>query len=164
VEQPSDFSSYLEEVAARSAAPGGGSVAAVVAAFAAALTEMAARYAEEEETAARAGALRARFLELAAEDAEAYGAVLGAKGEERQQALSRAADVPLELAESAMEVTELANRLAEQGNPSLRGDAMTAALLASAAARAAANLVEINLEARPEDERIARARALAERS
>jgi hypothetical protein len=41
---------------------------------------------------------------------------------------------------------------------------MTAALLASAAARAAANLVEINLEARPEDERIARARALAERS
>ena len=157
---PSDFSSYLEEVASRTAAPGGGSVAAVVAAFAAALTEMAARYADEEETAARAGALRARFIELAAEDAEAYGAVLGAKGEERQQALSRAADVPLELAESAVEVAELANRLAAGGNPTLRGDAMTAALLATAATKAAANLVEINLESRPEDERIARARAL----
>jgi formiminotetrahydrofolate cyclodeaminase len=97
---------------------------------------------------------------LAGEDAEAYSAVLGAKGEAREQALSRAADVPLELAESAVEVAEVANRLAADGNPTLRGDAMTAALLASAAARAAANLVEINLEARPEDERIARARAL----
>jgi methenyltetrahydrofolate cyclohydrolase len=133
----------------------------VVAAFAAALTEMAARYADEPEAANRAGTLRARFLELATEDAEAYGAVLGAKGEERQQALSRAADVPLELAESAVEVMELASRLAEEGNPTLRGDAMTAALLATAATKAAANLVEINLEARPEDERIARARALA---
>jgi formiminotetrahydrofolate cyclodeaminase len=162
--EPSDFSSFLDSVAERTAAPGGGSVAAVVAAFAAALTEMAARYADEREAATRAGALRARFLELATEDAEAYGAVLGAKGEERQQALSRAADVPLELAESAVEVTELASRLAEEGNPSLRGDAMTAALLATAATKAAAHLVEINLEARPEDERIARARTLAERS
>jgi formiminotetrahydrofolate cyclodeaminase len=160
---PSDFSSFLDSVAARTAAPGGGSVAAVVAAFAAALTEMAARYAGEEEAATRAGGLRARFLELAGEDAEAYAAVLGAKGEERQQALSRAADVPLELAESAIEVAELANRLAETGNPTLRGDALTAALLASAATKAAANLVEINLEARPEDDRIARARALATR-
>jgi methenyltetrahydrofolate cyclohydrolase len=158
---PSDFSRYLDAVGERTAAPGGGSVAAVVAAFAAALTEMAARYADEPEAATRAGALRARFLELAAEDAEAYGAVLGAKGEERQQALSRAADVPLELAESAVEVAELANGLAETGNPTLRGDALTAALLATAATKAAANLVEINLEARPEDERIARARALA---
>jgi formiminotetrahydrofolate cyclodeaminase len=160
---PSDFSSFLDSVAARTAAPGGGSVAAVVAAFAAALTEMAARYAGEEEAATRAGGLRARFLELAGEDAEAYAAVLGAKGEERQQALSRAADVPLEVAESAVEVAELANRLAETGNPTLRGDALTAALLASAATKAAANLVEINLEARPEDDRIARARALATR-
>jgi formiminotetrahydrofolate cyclodeaminase len=136
-------------------------VAAVVAAFAAALTEMAARYAADEEVATRAAALRARFLELASEDAEAYAAVLGAKGEERQQALSRAADVPLELAESAVEIAELANRLAAEGNPTLRGDAMTAALLAAAATKAAANLVEINLEARPEDDRIALARALA---
>lgn len=151
-------------MAARTAAPGGGSVAAVVAAFAAALTEMAARYAAEEEAATRAGALRARFLELAQEDAEAYAAVLGAQGEERQQALSRAADVPLDLAESAVEVTELANRLAAGGNPSLRGDAMTAALLAAAAAKAAANLVEINLADRPEDERVARARTAAKRA
>ena len=136
-------------------------MAAVVAAFAAALTEMAARYAADEEVATRAAALRARFLELASEDAEAYAAVLGAKGEERQQALSRAADVPLELAESAVEIAELANRLAAEGNPTLRGDAMTAALLAAAATKAAANLVEINLEARPEDDRIALARALA---
>ncbi|MEX0816237.1 MAG: cyclodeaminase/cyclohydrolase family protein [Gaiellales bacterium] len=161
---PSDFSSYLDAVGERTAAPGGGSVAAVVAAFAAALTEMTARYADEEEAASRAGALRARFLELAAEDAEAYGAVLGAQGEQRERALSRAADVPLEIAESAVEVTELANRLAAEGNPSLRGDAMTAAFVAAAAAKAAANLVEINLADRPEDERVARARTAATRA
>ena len=162
--EPSDCSSFLDTVAARTAAPGGGSVAAVVAAFAAALTEMAARYAAEDDVATRAGALRARFLELAAEDAEAYAAVLGAQGEERQLALSRAADVPLELAESAVEVTELANRLAAEGNPSLQGDAMTAAFVAAAAAKAAANLVEINLADRPEDERVARARTAATRA
>jgi formiminotetrahydrofolate cyclodeaminase len=161
VAEPSDFSSYLDAVGERTAAPGGGSVAAVTAALAAALAEMAARYADDHEAAARMAVLRARFLELAEEDAEAYAAVLRSAGEERERALSRAADVPLELAQSAVEVTELANRLAADGNPTLRGDAMTASLLAAAATKAAANLVEINLEARPEDERIARARTLA---
>jgi formiminotetrahydrofolate cyclodeaminase len=136
----------------------------VAAALAAALTEMAARYADEGEVAARMAVLRRRFLELAEEDAEAYAAVLGVEGEERQQALSRAADVPLELAEAAVEVADTARGLAATGNPTLRGDAETASLLATAAAKAAANLVEINLEARPEDERIARARTLAERA
>jgi formiminotetrahydrofolate cyclodeaminase len=124
---------------------------------------MAARYADEEEVAARLAALRTRFLELAEEDTEAYAAVLGSQGEDRERALSRAADVPLELAEAAVEVADTARGLGATGNPTLRGDAETAALLAAAAAKAAANLVEINLEARPEDDRIARARALATR-
>jgi formiminotetrahydrofolate cyclodeaminase len=56
----------------------------------------------------------------------------------------------------------LAAELVERGNPNLRGDAATAALLAEAAIRASANLVEINLATRETDERIARARELVE--
>jgi methenyltetrahydrofolate cyclohydrolase len=149
-------------VAARTAAPGGGSVAGVVAALAAALTEMAARYADDDEAATRAAALRTHCLGLAEEDAAAYAAVLETKGEERERALSRAADVPLELAETAVEIAAAADRLAATGNPTLRGDAETAGFLARAAARAAANLVEINLEGR-DDPRVERARELARR-
>ncbi|HXP20099.1 MAG TPA: cyclodeaminase/cyclohydrolase family protein, partial [Streptosporangiaceae bacterium] len=48
--------------------------------------------------------------------------------------------------------------LAADGNPALRGDAITAALLAQAAARAAATLVGINLAAVPDDARHARSK------
>ena len=62
---------------------------------------------------------------------------------------------------TAAEVAELAADLAARGNPTLRGDAATAALLAEAAARAAANLVAINLAEGMEDERLDRAHGLA---
>jgi formiminotetrahydrofolate cyclodeaminase len=75
--------------------------------------------------------------------------------------LSRAADAPLRIAETAADVAELGATLAEEGNPNLRGDAAAAAILSEAAARAAANLVEINLATTETDERIGRARELA---
>ena len=170
----------LATVAAETSAPGGGSVAAVVTAFAAALTAMAARFAREQwedagGAVAQAEALRTRVLPLADQDAEAYETVLEALrlppdiGPDRRDealgaALSRAADVPLEIAEVALDVVTLAAELAERGNPNLRGDAATAALLAEAAVRATANLVEINLGTREGDERLKRARELTEAS
>ena len=48
-------------------------------------------------------------------------------------ALSAATDVPLEVVQIASRVAELAARLAEEGNPNLLGDAVTAALLADLA-------------------------------
>ena len=66
------------------------------------------------------------------------------------------------IAEIALDVGSLAAELAEHGNPNLRGDAATAVLLAEAAVRSTANLVEINLGTREGDERIERARALVE--
>src|SRR5918992_578233 len=48
---------------------------------------------------------------------------------------------------------ELGAQLARDGNPSLEGDAIAGTLLAEAATRAAAELVDINLEERPDDER-----------
>jgi methenyltetrahydrofolate cyclohydrolase len=158
---------FLEAVAARTSAPGGGAVAAVATAIAAALVEMAAQFStkhwdDADAAAARARELRERAAPLAQADADAYEAVIAARGEPGyDEALSRAADVPLAIVEAAADIAELAAELAAQGNPNLRGDAVTAALLAEASARAAANLVEINLAERDGDRRIDRAQELA---
>jgi len=55
----------------------------------------------------------------------------------------------------------LAAVVAERGDQAMRADAVSAALLAEAAARAAATLVEVNLGTTSSDERVARARDLA---
>jgi methenyltetrahydrofolate cyclohydrolase len=158
---------FLDDVGAKTSAPGGGAVAAVAVSLAAALAEMAAEFSGKQwdgapEAAARARELRIRAMPLAEADAEAYGAVIAARGTPAyDEALSRAADVPLAIAQAAADVGELAAELAASGNQNLRGDASTSALLAEAAARAAANLVEINLAEKSRDQRIVRARELA---
>jgi formiminotetrahydrofolate cyclodeaminase len=183
--EPSGFSSQTvaelcETIAAETSAPGGGSVAAIVTGFAASLAAMAARFSTEQwedapGAVAQAEALRRRVLPLADEDARAYESFLEARrlpetiGPEARDAaigaaLSRAADVPLAIAEAALDVASLAAELAERGNPNLRGDAATAVLLSEAAVRATANLVEINLATREGDERVARARDLCEQT
>ena len=145
---------FLDSIAAETPAPGGGSVAAVVVEMAASLAAMAARFARQHwegaaGALAQAEALRARAAPLAQEDAEAYEAVLTAmrmpqdlEAEVRNtligDTLSRAADAPLRIAETAADVAELGATLAEEGNPNLRGDAAAAAILSEAAARAAA--------------------------
>ena len=170
----------LGRVADRTSAPGGGSVAGVVAALAAALAGMAARFStaqwpDAEGAAAQADALRTRAAPLAQLDAEAYAVALetlrSPPGDDREardaaigEALARAADVPLTIAEVAADVAELAADVAERGNPNLRGDAAAGALLAEAAARIGANLVAINLTVHDDDERVRLARALADRA
>lgn len=166
---------FLDRVAAPTAAPGGGVVAATVVALAAGLTAMSAglsrrHLGEAERLAARARGLQQQAKPLAQRDAAAYAAVLSAQGSgpddpERpaavRHALSGAADVPLEVAALGMEVLGLAAELARHGNPRLRGDALTACLLAQASVRAATALVELNL-ADGNDPRRARAAALEE--
>jgi formiminotetrahydrofolate cyclodeaminase len=120
---------------------------------------------------AQAEALRLRVAPLAELNAEAYVnavAALREKGsgepeardEAIARALSRAAGIPLQIAEAASDVSALAAAVAEHGEPNLRADAATAALLSEAGARAAATLVEINLATTSDDERVARAREL----
>ncbi len=166
----------LEMVASREPAPGGGASAAIAVALAAALSSMAARFSTDhlstaEEIAKRAEELRSQAMPLARADAEAYGRVLEAYGKPREDeelrnrsigaALSEAADVPLAVAEFGVEVVGIATQLAEEGNPNLRGDAVTSALLAGAGVRAAVTLVEINISAANiDDERLSRARQL----
>lgn len=168
---------FLDRLASGSPAPGGGAAAAATVAMAAALVGMAARFAEEHLDGssgliARADSLRHRVAPLAQADARAYAEVLATFGLPREpdpesrrsairSALSSAADIPLAVAEIAAEVAILAADLAARGNPNLRGDAITAGLLADAGARSASVLVKINL-GDPSDGRSYRAEKLAE--
>jgi formiminotetrahydrofolate cyclodeaminase len=139
----------------------------------AAVLTMAARAAQDLATAAQAEALRARLTELAEEDVAAYGNALASlRGEgapDSQEgrdfwlgrALTRAADAVVLIAEAAADVTELAAGLAARTEGPHRPDAVAAAVLAEAAARAAAHLVEVNLAAGEDDERVSRARMAA---
>jgi formiminotetrahydrofolate cyclodeaminase len=165
------FGELLESVTERGG-PGAGAVAALTAASAAALVELATRatdagdWPEAAGSAAQARKLRERLVPLAREDAEAYHAAV-AKLRERGddfalgEALARAADVPLEIAEQAENVAALAADAAQRATPDLRADAAAAAALALGAAWAAAKLVEVNLAMRTEDPRLARAQRIA---
>lgn len=151
----------LERLASDEPAPGGGAAAAITVAAAAGLVGMAARLstrqlADAAQLASAADELRVRAARLADEDGAAYREVLAAyraahgdadAGGRVSAALAVASDVPLAVAEAAADIAELAHRLAAECNPSLRGDVLTAALLADAGARAATTLVELNTSA-----------------
>jgi methenyltetrahydrofolate cyclohydrolase len=152
----------LDRFAAKQPAPGAGAAAAITAGMAAGLLAMAARFSttqliDSAGRAAHADRVREQVVALAERDAEAYQAVLAAFALPREpdpdvrrrqirRTLERAAQVPAEIAEAASEVATEAIEVAERGNPNLRGDALTAATLAAAAAQAAAELVRINVE------------------
>lgn len=152
------LTAFLDQAAARQPAPGGGSAAALTVALSAGLTAMAARFSaqqveDSEELAIQADQLRHRATALVDEDARAYQAVLdtrrdcGAGSSTAREAMRHAVIVPLQICELAGQTVTLAAQLAMNGNPNLRGDALTAALLAEAAAGSAASLVRINIAA-----------------
>jgi methenyltetrahydrofolate cyclohydrolase len=174
--QPLPVAGFLDALAAGKPAPAAGSAAALVLAQAAALCAKSARLSARQLTADRAGQLtaeaeqaRAEAASLIDEDARAFRAVIehsrrpaGQSGsaDGLAAALSLAADVPMRIVELAAAVAGLGAVLAADGNPALRGDALTAGYLAQAAARSAAALVRINLSIAPGDPRPARAQAL----
>jgi len=172
------LSEFLDEVASGDRSPGAGSVAALATALAAGLLQKVARasgddWAEAGAIAAQAEALRERATRLAEENAKEYGAALTARAdtgpassEQRDfalgQAFARAAEPPLQIAEAAADVARLAVLVVRGGDPSLRADAATAGALGASAARAAAELVAVNLTASAGDQRVARASKLAD--
>ena len=131
----------LDAIGARTPAPASGAVAALTGALAAALVELAARFSEDDEALARSIDLRARLLELADEDAAAYTDFMRTRSDEDR---ARTIEVPLAVAVAATEIAALAERLAADGRPSVKGDALVAAELAGAAARSAELLAELN--------------------
>ena len=159
---------FLAALSATTPDPGGGAVAALAVTMAAGLCAMTAGLSGRHLTAAERLAERARLLRdraapLAQADAEAYRAVLAAMRarDELDDALSQACAVPMQVAEIGAEVAAVAAAVAAGGNPNVRGDAITAALLAAAGSHAAAMLVRINLAGASGDGRPARAAHLA---
>jgi methenyltetrahydrofolate cyclohydrolase len=176
------LSRFLELLAGPDPAPSGGGAAALAVSMAAGLCAKAARLSARQLGAGEAADLTtnaertvATAASLIQADADSYRGVIAAQrrpagtdGESRRRqiaaALSDAAAAPMEIVELAVPVARIAARLAAAGNPNLRGDAITAALLAEAGARAAAILVGINLAAAPDDGRPERAARLAQES
>jgi formiminotetrahydrofolate cyclodeaminase len=168
---------WLDQLGDHSPAPGGGAAAAVAAAMGASLVALTARHAEgwieAGGVAAQAVALQHRLARLAQDDADVYAEALDLldhRGEipverrdhELGQALARAAEAPVAIAEAAADVTALAVEAAGHAPAQLRADAEAGAALAAAAAQAAARLVEVNLATMRDDERAVRARTAAE--
>lgn len=167
---------YLEKAAAGTAVPGGGSVAALNASLAAGLTEMVANLTigkkdyeavteEMNDISGRAAELREKLTAAIDRDAEAYSAVMAAfklpkatdpekalRKQEIQKAFKQAALVPLEVANHAVNVLELAGRAIDSGNKNAVTDGVVAAMNARTAALAALYNVKINLVSIEDDE------------
>ncbi len=160
---------YLDDLASSQPAPGGGSASALSGAMGAALASMVCRltlgkeaYAgvqqEIEGLLSQTEKLRLRFQQLVQEDVEAYGQLSACyklpreTSEERaartaaiQKQLVEAALVPLEVVESAAELIQCCQRIAEIGNATVLSDVAAGAILASSAGEGAALMVRINL-------------------
>jgi formiminotetrahydrofolate cyclodeaminase len=175
----SSMSAIADRVASTHPAPGAGPSAAWTCALAAALVEMVSGVELAKDSADpgvaqdrldRAVALRTRALELADADVAAYSAVLEERRHRKEKghsahlrdALSAAADPPLQIVEAAAEVARLAADAAAEAHGAVRGEAYTAVILAEAVTRAGLPLVDLNLGGAPADPRHARVRELAE--
>lgn len=175
------LSQIVESLAARDPTPGAGPTLAWTCALAAALVEMVSAVTLRKEPESpdaiearrdRAHALRAAALALADEDAAAYRQVLAVQrrrdepGHPRRlrQALADAADPLVRIIETAREVSELAAGAAEDARGGVRGEAMTAVVLAESVARGGVPLVELNLAGDPQDPRRAQVRETAGRA
>jgi formiminotetrahydrofolate cyclodeaminase len=147
---------FVAAVAEQSPAPASGAAIAVTGSLAAALVALAASFADDRPSTARAASLRARLLYLADEDAEAYRAFMDSGNDEDR---SRTIEVPLSIAEAARDVIDLARGVEQRVKPTIAGDAAAAAALGAAVVTAAAALVVINADGG--DPRAGRARELA---
>jgi formiminotetrahydrofolate cyclodeaminase len=169
----------VDAVASRDPTPGAGPSLAWTCALAAGLVEMvsAVMLGKEPECPRaiearrhRARTLRDSALALADLDAAAYRHVLAvqrrrdAPGHQQRlrQALADAADPLVRIVETAREVSELAVAAVADARGGVRGEAVTALVLAASVARGGVPLVELNLASAPEDPRRTLVRDAAE--
>jgi formiminotetrahydrofolate cyclodeaminase len=109
----------------------------------------------------RAQALRVTALSLADRDAAAYGEVLAVQrrrgepghAQNLRRALTDAADPLVRIIEAAREVAELAAAAVADARGGVRGEAVTALVLAEGVARGGVPLVELNLAGDVQDPR-----------
>jgi glutamate formiminotransferase/formiminotetrahydrofolate cyclodeaminase len=159
------IASYAARLAARTPTPGGGSAAGIAATLASALGEMVLAYSIDpakpaDDLVAVARGLtegRQRFLELADEDALSYDGVRLARRARKEHpddpalkeayatALEHSADVPLETARRAVELSRRLAAVGDRTRAALKSDLTTSLALFRAAAEGALANVEVNL-------------------
>ena len=161
---------FLDQLAAATPTPGGGSAAAFSAASAAALVAMVARLTVGKKKYAavepqmwtlidEAESLRAALTRAVTEDAQSFDAILtalrlpkstpeeqAARSVQLDRATLHAAEVPLQTAEKAVRVMELAAQAAAVANLNAISDAASASALAQAALTSAGLNVRINCQ------------------
>jgi len=161
---------FLEKTASSSPFPGGGSVAAFGAALGASLAEMVANLTigkkgyesaadEMRIIAAKASDLRKKLTENIDRDSASYEQVMKAfalpknteeqkllRAEAVQNALKNAALIPLDVAESGVQVMELAEKAILLGNKNAVTDGLVGMLMLRSAVLGAIRNVKINLE------------------
>jgi methenyltetrahydrofolate cyclohydrolase len=169
----------IESVAARAPTPGAGPSLAWTCAIAAALVEMVSAVTLRKEPESpeaiearrdRAHALRTIALALADRDAAAYGEVLAVQRrrdepghpQRLRHALAEAADPLVQIIETAREVAELSTGAIADARGGVRGEAITALVLAESVARGGVPLVKFNLASDPQDPRHAQVREAAD--
>lgn len=171
---------FADELSTDSPAPGGGSVAALSGSLAAGLTAMVANLThgkkdyERQNRKMNAAAIQAQrlkdeLLRLVDLDTAAFNRVMDCfrlpkkTDEEKaqredaiQQATKNAADVPLQVMQTGLELLELTEMVAKYGNKNSISDAGVAALAADTAIRGAGLNVLINLAAIEDQEYVER--------
>lgn len=159
---------FADETASESPAPGGGSVSAYMGALGAALGAMVAnlsahkrgwdeRWREFSDWAEKGQAIKEELVALVDEDTRAFAAIMDAfslpkdsdkaKAERDaaiQKATMNAAMVPLRTMKAAYRAFEVAQAMAEKGNPNSASDAGVAAIAARGAVLGAYLNVKIN--------------------
>jgi methenyltetrahydrofolate cyclohydrolase len=173
---------FLAALRSSAPTPGGGSAAAAAGAMAASLLAMVAAMTKHRAPSAedatrfraagdRCAAVAERLTMLVDEDSRAYDGVMAAfrlpkaSDEEKtirsaaiQEALTAAANTPLEVMKAALDAAENAVPIAEFGNPNAASDVGVALELLSAAQRGAAMNVAINLESLKDADYVRRVR------
>ncbi len=160
---------FLHKVGSAAPVPGGGSAAALSAAMGASLSEMVANLtigrkgfeavgAEMAAIAAVAAKYREKFVNDIDRDARAYAEVMAAyklprntdkdkdqRDQAIQEGLKNAALVPLNVAEDALKIMELAGKVVKKGNKNAITDGAVAVMATRTAVMAALYNVKINL-------------------
>ena len=161
--------SFVTELASDSPAPGGGSAAALAGSLGAALTTMVCNLSTDEEKfkqslpeiqaiRSESASLMEKLMLAVDADAQAFKEVMNAyklpksseaekatRLETIQQAMKKAALLPLGVAGDCLEALKLAHRILPIGNANAASDAAVAGLMAYAAIQGALYNVKINL-------------------
>ncbi len=163
--QSQTIGDFLKELSERTPTPGGGAVAATSLALAASMAHMAVNYSQgrkslqsfdplHTEAMALLATLPSEALQMAREDAQAYGRLNDlwklqeddpVRIEGWDQAVDGAINAPVKVMRQAHATLELLSRLVEATTPMLLSDLAVAAITAESAARSAHWNVLINL-------------------